>query len=342
VNIANLGGSFSAAGSLGNALNTNPTKYVNLDLSGSTFTSIAANAFQQRSTLAGITIPNSVTSIGNYAFLGCTSLTAVTIPASVTSIGEMACDSCTSLTSITIPAGVTSIGEMAFNSCTSLTAINVDSGNTAYSSQDGVLYNKAKTTLVYCPLGKTGAFTILDSVTTIGKALANLSGLTSVTIGSGVKIIEPETFMNCTNLASITIGSGVTSIRNDVFSGCTSLTAINVDAGNTAYSSQDGVLYNKAKTTLVYYPLGKTGAFTIPNSVTDIGMYAFAYCSSLTSVTFATGSNIQNYESYFDRNAFPEGSSGNGGNTLRTAYWAASPKAGTYTRAANGTTWTKS
>jgi len=79
-------------------------------------------------------------------------------------------------------------------------------------------------------------------------------------------------------------------------------------------------------------------SITIPNSVNSIGLGAFALCISLTSVTFATGSNIPDVN--FENNAFPEGSAGYG-NTLKTAYNAASPKAGTYTRAANGSTWSK-
>ena len=53
--------------------------------------------------------------------------------------------------------------------------------------------------------------------------------------------------------------------------GCTSLTAITVDAANPAYSSVDGVLFDKSQTTLLQYPDGKAGAYTIPDSVTSIG-----------------------------------------------------------------------
>jgi len=145
------------------------------------------------------------------------------------------------------------------------------------------------------------------------------------------------------------------------FYNCKSFTAINVNNANTAYSSQDGILYNKDKTILIAYPAGKTDkTFTIPDSVTSIVHYAFRDCTSLTSVTipnsvtiiysgafygctsltsvtFATGSNIP--DANFDYSAFPEGSDGYGGETLKTAY--RTGKAGTYTRAANGSTWTK-
>jgi len=79
--------------------------------------------------------------------------------------------------------------------------------------------------------------------------------------------------------------------------------------------------------------------FVIPNTVASIEASAFYGCTSLTSVTFATGSNITNAN--FGNVAFPEGIIGNGGNSLQTAYKNASPKEGTYTRAANGSTWSK-
>jgi hypothetical protein len=63
------------------------------------------------------------------------------------------------------------------------------------------------------------------------------------------------------------------------------LTRIDVDESNPNYSSSDGVLYNKAMTTLIQYSAGKSGGFIIPNSVTSIGRGAFTNCAVLTSVT---------------------------------------------------------
>jgi len=253
---------------------------------------IPLGAFAYCASLTSVIIGNGVTSIDGGAFYDCTSLTAINvgaantvyssqdgvlynkartvllqypygktgafaIPNSVTSIMGWAFSNCTNLTSVTIPNSVKSIG--SFSGCASLTAINVDAANTAYSSQDGVLFNKARTVLLEYPKGKTGAFTIPDGVTSI------------------------EGFSGCAKLTSVTIPNSVTSIGT--FSGCAKLTAINVDAANTAYSSQDGVLYNKARTVLLQYPYGKTGAFAIPNGVTSIGESAFSGCIGLTSVT---------------------------------------------------------
>ena len=97
-------------------------------------------------------------------------------------------------------------------------------------------------------------------------------------------------FWNCTGLTSITIPSSVTSIGVNVFYNCTGLTDITVDSNNSSFCSESGVLFNKDKTTLIYYPLGKNdSSYTIPDGVTVIEQYAF-YCNSkLTSVTIPSG-----------------------------------------------------
>ena len=74
-------------------------------------TAIGGYAFQGKSTLTRVTIPEGVTTIEGYAFFGCTSLTKVTIPEGVTHIGNRAFWSCTSLTSVSLPASLTECGE---------------------------------------------------------------------------------------------------------------------------------------------------------------------------------------------------------------------------------------
>ena len=167
-------------------------------------TSIDWHAFEGCTSLTSVTIPDSVTSIGWYVFDGCTSLTSVTIPDSVTSIGEGAFAGCTSLTSVTIPDSVTRIGDGAFASCTSLTGIWVAEGSSHYASDAfGVLFNKDKTTLVQCP-GAFAAYTIPDSVTSIGDgAFRWCSSLTSVTIPNSVTSIEGGAFSDCDNLTDV-------------------------------------------------------------------------------------------------------------------------------------------
>ena len=186
---------------------------------------------------------------------------ALTIPAtvtnegteySVTSIGSMAFAYCSSLTEVNIPASVTSIGSGAFISCSSLTAV-----------------------------------TISDGVTSIGKgAFKMCNGITSVTIPVSVTSIGESAFGNCQALTAVTIPDGVTQIGDYAFNRCSALTAINVDEANEAYCSDGGVLFNKDKTTLIQYPIGKPEtSYIIPEGVTSVGGYAFAECKALTAVT---------------------------------------------------------
>ena len=209
---------------------------------------------------------------------------ALTIPSAlggyrVTSIGSHAFEDCTSLTAVIIPDSVTSIGNYAFEYCSKLTTV-----------------------------------TIPDSVTTIGNyAFLGCSKLTTVTIPDGVTSIGDYAFYGCDSLTTVTIPDGVTSISYSPFAYCSSLTGINVAAGNANYSSVDGVLYNKDQTTLICYPAGKTASsFTIPDSVTSIGNYAFNGCTSLTAVTILDSVTSIGYGAFDDCDSLTAVTIGNG------------------------------
>jgi hypothetical protein len=74
-----------------------------------------------------------------------------------------------------------------------------------------------------------------------------------------------------------------------------------VDNQNSAYSSVDGVLFNKNRTVLIQYPAGKQETtYTILGSVTSIGDSAFSGCSNLRTVTVSRKTTI-------GKDAFPSG-----------------------------------
>jgi hypothetical protein len=201
-------------------------------------TAIGYGTFMNCSALTGITIPSGVTSIGDYAFFGCSSLAGVTIPEGVTAIGPYAFTECHALTAVSIPAAVTSIGQQAFARCAGLTGITVTPANPNYTSDNGVLFNKNKTTLIQYPCGKSGAYAIPSGVKTIdSNAFSRSASLTGVTIPSGVTYIAGSAFAKCTSLTSVTIPDTVTVLGSEAFAGCTSLESATVPISVVTFES---------------------------------------------------------------------------------------------------------
>ena len=262
---------------------------------------IGNNAFENCNNLSSIVIPMGVISIGRETFRGCYNLNSITIAESVKSIGTWAFAYCESLTSITIPASVTSIGITIFNGCYNLVNINVSVDNPNYSSQNGILYNKAKTELVAFP-SASGNITIPAGVTSIGEgAFFGCRDITSISIPEGVISIGGQTFVGCYNLTSIEIPSSVTSISYGAFRGCRNLVNINVAMNNLNYFSQDGILYNKDKTELIAFP-SASDAIMISAGVTSITRDAFAGCNNLTSLTVPEGVTFIGSGAFFECN----------------------------------------
>ena len=229
---------------------------------GSQLTSIGISAFCDCSRLASITIPVKVTNIDNFAFWGC-GLTSVTFAegSQLTSIGAWAFSECSVLTSITIPASVTIIGENAFFSCSALPNINVEEGNTEYASENGVLFNKDKTTLLCYPAGKTeSSYNIPLAVTNIStNAFFKCSDLTSITIPASVTSIGYSSFMNCGGLTSVTIlAPSLETYGNKAFD--------NNAAGRKIYVPEESVDTYKAG-----WPYYTYDIFPIPDDPTSIG-----------------------------------------------------------------------
>ena len=152
--------------------------------------------------------------------------------------------------------------------------------------------------------GPGGAVLIPDMtngllITSIGDAaFFEKTNLTSVTVGTNVAIIADQVF-SYSSMTSVMLPASVTNIAFDAFQDCHSLTAISVATNNPDFSSAAGVLFNQDQTTLIGFPEGKAGSYAVPDSVTNIGVYAFFGSSNLTSVALSTDvNNIGNYAFY--------------------------------------------
>lgn len=172
------------------------------------------------------------------------------IPFSVKKIEKNALDNCAYLTSIYIPDSIKAFDlTKAFSpivrsppnedfpgetreGMSNLSEIIVTPGNPVYSSLDGVLYNKNRTELMYCPRNKTGTVVLPNSVKKIGN----------------------EAFNCCNKITSIILNDSVIIENKFCFYSCEQLSSIQVSPLNPYYSSEDGVLYNKNKTEIISYP----------------------------------------------------------------------------------------
>ena len=132
--------------------------------------------------------------------------------------------------------------------CSSLKTVTVDESNKAYSSEDGVLYDKTKNRLITVPQAFEGYLSIPQSVTEIGQgAFKGCSSLVGITVPGGVKTIADSAFANLDSLEKAVLSEGIISIGNNAFHSCSALESI-------------------------YIPL----------SVETIGSFAFEWCHALT------------------------------------------------------------
>lgn len=201
--------------------------YIPAYYKGIPVTRTAYAGFDGRSGITDLCLPEGLLELGSFSFSRCTFLSAVKIPESVTTIMQQAFAVCSSLEgAIEISENVTSIGDNAFLSCYSMTAINVAPDNAAYSSQDGVLFNKPATTLILYPLGKAGSsYSIPSTVAVITKfAFTGNYQLITVSIPSSLESIGYCAFSNCSPFSYIFIPDSVTSVGESAFGGAWGLT----------------------------------------------------------------------------------------------------------------------
>ena len=180
-------------------------------------TTIDDRAFEGKEQLTSVHISNSIDSIGDYAFCACPLLTQVSLGEGITYMGNDIFRS-SGLTSITITRNVSQIGLSPFSACTQLTEINVDEANPYFSSLDGVLTDKNRTTIVAYPAGKGKRYIIPDGITKIGThSFFACYPITYIHIPNSVKTIELFAFASCTDLDTVILGNSVDSIEVAAF-----------------------------------------------------------------------------------------------------------------------------
>ena len=265
---------------------------------------IGNNAFYRNQKLTNIEFTGeNLTSIGSYAFYNCIALTELNLKgngetvidfrafycndalkkislAGIKTIDNSAFEDCGDLNSVNFGEGLLSIGSCAFQNCRDLNSVNFGEGLLSIGSY----------AFENCPNIETVC--LPESLTTIGsEAFKDCSKLTSIDIPNKVTKLNDNTFANCTSLKNVSIGSGCTSISSTAFVGSNAIEKIIVAGGNANYSSVDGALLNKEKTSIILYPKSKSGEFVIPDTVTSISDHAFDNVPNLTKITI--GANVK-------------------------------------------------
>lgn len=221
---------------------------------------IGERAFDYKSDLISITLPDTVTSIGNFAFSNCTRLASIYLSDSLTFIDRMAFYECRKLTSISLPDSLSSVGKSVFRGC-GLTNI-----------------------------------TLPNSITTIeDNAFYECKSLTEISLPDTLVSIEFNAFTGCNSLSSISLPESLVSIGNHAFNGCSSLA--NIILPNSLTSIGVGALLYCSSLTDITLPdsLSSVGAglfvgcssltsVILPNSLTSIGDSMFSGCGSMKTI----------------------------------------------------------
>ena len=261
-------------------------------------TSISDYAFCNCTNLTSISIPDSVTTINWHVFHGCTSLANIVIPNTVTSVGNSAFYGCSSLSSIVIPDSVTSIGQSVFVNCSSLTGIWVDQNNGYYScDEDGVLFDKNKTTLIQAPGALSGSYVVPNDVTTIAtEAFYGCKGLGDILIPDGVSVIGGYAFSDCTSLTDIIIPNSITNIKGWAFYNCINLSNVVFSGTKEQWNNWNNISIGTGNTALTDAPItftehehktAKPATCTEPETCSICGIQI----APATGHTFGEGSN---------------------------------------------------
>ena len=209
-----------------------------------------------------VTVPEGVRVIGGGAFSKCKSLQKIIIPEGVCMIRDFAFCNCKNLQEIDFSSSVHSVvGGYVFAGCKNLRTINIDPKNPYFSSEEGFLFNKSKTVLLYMFQRKE-----------------------TVSVPDGVEYISIYAFRAQDFFDVITLPDSVTEIAEGAFMGCPNLCEFIISPNNPYFSYEDGILYGKNKTQILFCRGDKEGDVHIPDSVIEICDWAFA-CCDIQSIT---------------------------------------------------------
>mgnify|MGYP004656269215 CR=1 FL=1 len=266
-----------------------------------TVKTIDAYAFQSAG-LKTVTLPDELNEIGYAAFIK-SSIESIIIPASVTKLGSLVFSKCNSLTSVVFEDGITikEIPYSAFSSSSAIESIEIPESveiiesiafayctklkNVSISDKITQVGNDAfKSTALLKSMSYSNGVKYLD-----GWAVDLKYGVENIVIKEGTKGLADGFFNFDSVIKTISLPASLQYVGEQSFLSSENIVSVTVADNNNYYSSLDGILYNKEKTELIYYPKGKTDeSFTAPSTVKVIYDCAF-YQSSVKNVVLPEG-----------------------------------------------------
>ena len=245
--------------------------YIPGEIDGHEVVAIGDSAFEDRTDLRTVMIPDSVTEIGSCAFNNCTNLSNVTLSQNLKYMEGRAFGSCEKITKIEIPKSLEWCGSTLydygpFGDCTGLKTVIFENGTTKIL---GHLFEKC-----------TGLeeINIPNTVTVIeNSAFSGCTKLEQVNFSNKLTKIESYGFSDCTSLKKITVPDSINSIGNSIFQNCTSLTEVHLSNALKEISSNT---FNGCK---------KLTTINFPSTLTTIGDSAFYGCESLPEAILPSG-----------------------------------------------------
>lgn len=296
---------------------------------------IGGCAFYECPHLSKIDMPDGISTVGNYAFYGCSALQNIYLSDDIQKLGAYAFSNCKSLESVELPQLIDRIEDGVFSGCGKLVSVTIGDrvtkiGNSSFSSCGSM-----KNLTLPSSLREIGMWSfrysgletmyLPESVTKLGAlAFADCKSLTEIHMPSDIAELPDFLLFNCQTLKHIDIPHGVFKIGMQAFSGCDSITDLHIPdnvtnlspsalsglGALTAFSVsethpflcvEEGVLYNKDKTQLLYFPSAKnTVNFIVPESVTEICGSCFGVCRILKDLYI--GNHVTAIDGYMFEN----------------------------------------
>ncbi len=224
-------------------------------------TTLGHSIFNACINLENITLSNNIETISAYTFNVCRNLKEINLPRETKYLRSYSFGNCTSLKTVRIGKNIETIDPTAFRACSSLENIEIDAENNNFASENGILFNKTRTEMIY-----------------ISKAA--ISGNTFV-VPETVTKLSSGLLTNYSQITKVIIPANVTAIDNNFFAN--NVNQITIDEKNPKYVVSNGGIYNKEKTELCYY-FANEPSVKLEEGITTIKAKAFIYSNKVTNL----------------------------------------------------------